>query len=143
MDEASARIDVDKLQLKLFSNCRFQIFAFLCLGVIYARGAWNVFGILFLAGEASHICNSGRIIRMIDSYSEQVDTIDINVTAYGAQWDNNGTEKKVHFRECDVLVSHRNGTNFTEPCSFGWVYKNRIESTIVSEASRFECYCPR
>lgn len=47
--------DVDAIQHHLGSG-RFQICAFLVLGLIYSRGAWHVFGIMFLAGDPGHKC---------------------------------------------------------------------------------------
>ena len=48
-------VDVDGIQRRLGSG-RFQILTFLVLGLIYSRGAWHVFGIMFLAGDPGHKC---------------------------------------------------------------------------------------
>ena len=48
-------MDVDGIQQHLGSG-KFQILAFLVLGLIYSRGAWHVFGIMFLAGDPGHKC---------------------------------------------------------------------------------------
>ena len=48
-------IDVDGLQQRL-GNGKFQILSFIVLGLIYSRGAWHVFGIMFLAGDPGHQC---------------------------------------------------------------------------------------
>lgn len=47
--------DVDGIQQRL-GNGRFQFLSFLLLGLIYSRGAWHVFGIMFLAGDPGHKC---------------------------------------------------------------------------------------
>ncbi|KAL8589119.1 hypothetical protein ACOMHN_017282 [Nucella lapillus] len=48
-------VDVDGIQRRLGSG-RFQLLVFCALGLIYSRGAWHVFGIMFLAGDPGHWC---------------------------------------------------------------------------------------
>ncbi|KAK7489264.1 hypothetical protein BaRGS_00019516 [Batillaria attramentaria] len=52
---APGKVNVDDIQLELGSG-RFQLLAFIVLGLIYSRGAWHVFGIMFLAGDPGHKC---------------------------------------------------------------------------------------
>lgn len=136
MDQSCQTVDMDQLQLKLFSKYKFQIIAFVCLGITYARGTWNVFGVLFLAADSGHRCNS---------YTENVTQLSGKevVSPYGSNKNLTlhntssgeyvGAEKDVLINECDILVFYENGTNFTRPCSFGWVYNSEFTSTIVSE----------
>lgn len=51
----NGEVDVDGIQLQL-GRGRFQYLTFLVLGLIYSRGAWHVFGIIFLAGDPGHMC---------------------------------------------------------------------------------------
>ncbi|XP_005089749.1 solute carrier family 22 member 5 [Aplysia californica] len=134
-------MDVDLIQLKLVENYRFQILSFIALGIVYARGAWNVFGVLFLAAGAGHTCDYDREIVTVESKdsNQHVTTIfnaSSNFTVTTVSWGLDGKKSKdplIVPRECDVIVAGENGTNLSMPCTFGWVYRSEFESTIVSE----------
>ena len=111
-------MDVDAIQTKLIERCRFQVVSFIILGLIYARGAWNTFGVLFLAANGGHTCdiekekNTPLVKNVISghettlSYSNEVNTTLVP-------------------QACDYKVLS-NSTNLTLPCTFGWVYKNEF-----------------
>ena len=128
-------MDVDGIQQKLAKNYRFQVVAFVILGIVYARGAWNTFGVLFLAADAGHTCDYNTETTQSPVLQQQTDrSPNLNFTTNS--WNTyKPDDTQVLPRECDVIVSSENGTNTSVPCTFGWVYRNEIESTIVSEVS--------
>ncbi|XP_059179046.1 organic cation transporter protein-like [Physella acuta] len=121
-------MDVDKLQLKLASRLKFQVLAYVCLGIIYARGAWNVFGVIFLAAESGHSCDSNRQIRTGVAYNNGNSYINSSVNMSFIQ-----QSSVLYSRECDVIVALNSSTNVTVPCTYAWVYSSEFVSTIVSE----------
>ncbi|PVD18674.1 hypothetical protein C0Q70_21224 [Pomacea canaliculata] len=48
--------EVDSIQMQLGTGS-IQIMTFFILGLIYSRGAWHVFGIMFLAADPGHECS--------------------------------------------------------------------------------------
>ncbi|CAG5119100.1 unnamed protein product [Candidula unifasciata] len=137
MEKSCQITDVDQLQLKLFSKYKFQLFAFICLGITYARGAWNVFGVLFLAADSGHSCDP-HVEGIIQFSSQEVaspysssQNFTLGNTSSSGEYV--GVQKGVIFKECDILVFYENGTNASRPCNYGWVYDSEFKSTIVSE----------
>ena len=128
-------MDVDKIQQQLSSSWRFQVLAYLCFGLIYTRGAWNVFGVIYLAADTEHKCVTDDDIVEVDSCKVFSDTLLLNNSAANGTVGTSFGERKSAAvgRECDILMCRKNGTNFTRPCDNGWVYGDEFESTIVSE----------
>ncbi|RUS91567.1 hypothetical protein EGW08_000682 [Elysia chlorotica] len=104
-----------------------------CLGLIYTRGAWNVFGVIYLAADTEHKCITENDIVEVNSCETFTDVLK-NLTINGSIITSLEKGKSAAIgRECDILMCRENGTNFTRPCDNGWVYGDEFESTIVSE----------
>ena len=157
-------MDVDCIQSKLSEKTyRFQILSFIVLGLIYARGSWNTFGVLFLAGEVGHSCDfedpasaaPARTTLATPSAAPMTDAA--HRYKYTTNTGNNASrdwglttmpasshptiDNVVVARKCDVLVAAMNGTNTSIPCTTGWIYRKREEkSSIVSEV-RVTTFC--
>ena len=136
-------MDVDKIQLQLSSTWRFQILAYLCLGLIYTRGAWNVFGVIYLAADPGHKCVTDKDIVEVGSCEIPSEpTFSSNSTINGSALTSvSGKKVTAVGRDCDIVMCRENGTNITRSCDNGWVYGDEFESTIVSEVrnSGYDC----
>ncbi|GFN80514.1 solute carrier family 22 member [Plakobranchus ocellatus] len=128
-------MDVDKIQQQLSSKWRFQILAYFCLGLIYTRGAWNVFGVIYLAADTGHHCSTNTESTVVKSCQQvkESTTFKSNSTGNGSISSFQKGESAVVGKECDIVMCMENGTNITKPCDSGWVYGDEFESTIVSE----------
>ncbi|GFS02943.1 solute carrier family 22 member [Elysia marginata] len=128
-------MDVDKIQQQLSSTWRFQVLAYFCLGLIYTRGAWNVFGVIYLAADTEHMCVTDNDIVEVNSCTDVTEPTFLGNSTVNATTITSLGEQRLagKGRECDILVCRENGTNFTRPCVNGWTYGDEFESTIVSE----------
>jgi hypothetical protein len=144
-------VDVDTIQKRLGTG-RFQLFSFLVLGLIYSRGAWHVFGIMFLAGDPGHQCalpvpERGNVSPLAIggiNYDGNGST-DISITPalhepqsnllYSFQGDSIAAVRINWTAETCAISYVENGSSVTveDECPYGWAYGSIYETTVLSE----------
>ena len=157
----SQDIDIEKIQRHLGTG-KFQIFSFILLGLVYSRGSWHVFGIMFLAGDPGHKCAvpEGNNVNLLGN-SVQPQVVDTNASLNSISFDKSITTLPTlldvspqsffvtHDHSIDLLRSNltaescvmtfvtmeKDGNITTEKreCPNGWSYGSEYETTILSE----------
>ncbi|XP_041370467.1 organic cation transporter protein-like [Gigantopelta aegis] len=107
---------IDDILENLGGCGRFQTLVYLVLSLIYMRGAWHVFAIVYLGDAGEHFCLSP-----LDHQANQ-------------SVDGNSTELWVK-EQCEVVHYLMNGSSnitMATPCS-SWSFKSKFETTIVTD----------